>query len=279
MSRLIRELKEQKGYSESEKMIADFLLENYRSVAAMSTRQLAKKTYTSPSTIVRFSQKMGFEGYMDFKVQFLAEIVQYMNQPSESRGFTNKDTMRTVIEKATHMELNAIKETYGLLELSNVIKVLQCMTEAEHIDFYATDDNLNIARQAASNFIFMGKPCTVPLADSQMYFMFSNVTKKCFSILISRTGENRMLVDAAHNIKARGGKMLLVTGAKDSTLGRLADFVLVSASSDRMEMLGYRIWWLCARYLMDMLMAAMIAARGLDSVWQREEWLKKNFFI
>ncbi len=279
MSKLIRELKEQKGYSESEKMIAEFMLENYRSIAAMSTRQMAKKTYTSPSAIVRFSQKMGFEGYTDFKVQFLAEMVQYMNQPSDSEIFTSKDTVRNAIEKATRMELNAIKDTHSRLEPSYVVKVLQYLMGAEHIDFYATDENLNIARQAASNFVFMGKSYTVPLTESQMYFMSMNVAKKHFSVIISRTGENRMLIDAAHNIRAQGGKMLLITGEKDSTLGRLADFVLVSASSDRVEALGYRIWWACARYLVDMLMAAMITQRGLDSIGRRDEWLKKNFVI
>ena len=61
MANLIKELKEQEGFSDSEKMIADFLLENYRGLAALSTRQLAKLTYTSSVAIVRFSQKMGFE--------------------------------------------------------------------------------------------------------------------------------------------------------------------------------------------------------------------------
>ena len=44
LSKLIKELKEQEGFSDSEKMIADFLLENYRGLAALSTRQLVKLT-------------------------------------------------------------------------------------------------------------------------------------------------------------------------------------------------------------------------------------------
>lgn len=63
VSRLIKALQVQEGFSESEKEIANFLLENYRSIAAMSTRQLAQLTYTSASTIVRFTKRMGFEGY------------------------------------------------------------------------------------------------------------------------------------------------------------------------------------------------------------------------
>lgn len=277
MSKLIRELKEQKGYSESEKMIAEFMLENYRSIAAMSTRQMAKKTYTSPSAIVRFSQKLGFEGYTDFKVQFLAEMVQYMNQPSESEVFTNKDTVRNAIEKATRMELNAIKETHSRLEPSYVVKVLQYIMSAEHIDFYATDENLNIARQAASNFVFMGKSYTVPLTETQMYFMSVNVAKKHFSVIISRTGENRMLVDMARTIRSKGGKILLITSETDTTLGGLADIMLPVASVKKLEELGPRIFLAGAKYVVDVLFASLVAQKGLKDVSQRDNWLKLHF--
>ena len=279
LSKLIKELKEQEGFSDSEKMIADFLLENYRGLAALSTRQLAKLTYTSSAAIVRFSQKMGFEGYTDFKIRFMAEMLQYVNQPQKYEGFNSRDTVRMIMDKVTHMEVNALKDTHAGLQPVLVVKAIEAIKAAGHLDFYATDDNYNIANLAASSLLMVDKSYSLTASVGQMYLMAASAPRSHLSIFISRTGENRMLIDAAHNIKARGGKMLLITGEKDSTLGRLADFVLVSASADRVEALGYRIWWACARYLVDMLMAAMITQRGLDSIGQRDEWLKKNFVI
>ena len=53
-------------------MIATYLLANFRKLAGMSTRQLGKNTYTNSAAIVRFSQKLGFSGYTEFRVQFFS---------------------------------------------------------------------------------------------------------------------------------------------------------------------------------------------------------------
>ena len=135
MSRLIKQLKQQDGFSDSDKMIADFLLDNYRGLAALSTRQLAKLTYTSSAAIVRFSQKMGFEGYTDFKIQFMAEMMQYVSQPHNDEEFNDRDTVRMIIEKVTHMEINALRDTHLLLQPVLVVKAIEAIKAAEHLDF------------------------------------------------------------------------------------------------------------------------------------------------
>ena len=62
MAGLIKQLQEKEDFSEAEGMIADYLLENFRLIAGMTTRQLAKAAYTNSAAIVRFSQKLGFGG-------------------------------------------------------------------------------------------------------------------------------------------------------------------------------------------------------------------------
>lgn len=66
MASLVKILQEQKGFSESESIIATYLLANFRKLAGMSTRELARNAYTNSAAIVRFSQKLGFTGYTEF---------------------------------------------------------------------------------------------------------------------------------------------------------------------------------------------------------------------
>ena len=174
--------------------------------------------------------------------------------------------MASIVARAVENSKEADLKTRGLVEM---------IRAAEHVDFYATDENENIARQAASNLAWY----TIPITMTQMYLMSSNGQRKHLSIIISRTGENRMLVDVANNLRERDGKILLITGEKDSSLARLADCVLLSGSAERVEVLGYRIWWVCAEYVVDMLMAAMIAQNGLKNICRRSKWLKENFVL
>ena len=106
MTNLIKILQEQKDFSETEIMIATYLLANFRKLAGMSTRQLGKNTYTNSAAIVRFSQKLGFSGYTEFRVQFLAEMMQYINHPKgeELVVFPRETAMGSLAYYITHAE-------------------------------------------------------------------------------------------------------------------------------------------------------------------------------
>ncbi|MGM9540690.1 MurR/RpiR family transcriptional regulator [Anaerovibrio sp.] len=277
MSRLIRALKAQDGFSDSEKEIAGFLLENYRSIAAMSTRQLAQLTYTSASTIVRFTKRMGFEGYTEFKVRFLTEMMEYVNENRQDDTFTNKDTVRILMEKVACMERSAIKETHMHLEPVLVVKAVKEIIEAEHVDFYATDDNVQIANLAAVNLSMADKGYTLPMSISQMYLTSSRESRRHVGFVISRTGENRMLIDVAKNLKAHGGRFILITGTPDSTLGRMADVVLPVVTASTLEELWTRVFWIGSQYVIDVIFAALLSRKGFKAVGERERWLRSHF--
>lgn len=277
MSKLIDTLKEQEGFSDSEKTIAHFLLENYRGLAPLSTRQLARLTYTSSAAIVRFSQKMGFEGYTDFKIRFIAEMLQYADKPQQYEGLNGRDAVRTIMDKVTHLEINALKDTHAALQPVNVVRAVEAIKAVEHLDFYATDDNYNIANLAASSFIMVDKSYSLTASVAQMYMMAADSSKKHLSIFISRTGENRMLINMARTIRGRGGRIMLITSEKGTTLEGLADIVLPVASVKKLEELGPRIFLASAKYVVDVLFASLVVQKGIKNVSQRDNWLKLHF--
>lgn len=74
---LLKKLELANHFSSSEKSIASYILNNTEEVLNLSTIELAKKTYTSPATIVRLCQKLDFKGYNDFKIALSANL-QYI---------------------------------------------------------------------------------------------------------------------------------------------------------------------------------------------------------
>ena len=117
MKNLVEQLQAKEGFSPSECILADFLLENFRLLAGMSTRQLAKETYTNSAAIVRFSQKLGFGGYTEFKVQFLAEMMERIRNPQVADfSMTDRDTVQSLMDKVTGLEVEALRSTRGMLD-------------------------------------------------------------------------------------------------------------------------------------------------------------------
>lgn len=75
MKHVLMRLQEyQKQASASEKNIIDFLLGEMEEASELSVHELARKSFTSPSTVIRLCKKIGFRGYKEFRKAFLYEV-------------------------------------------------------------------------------------------------------------------------------------------------------------------------------------------------------------
>ena len=279
MTGLVKQLQDKDGFSESEAMIADYLLANFRMLPGMSTRQLAKETFTSSAAIVRFSQKLGFGGYTEFRVKFLAEMMQYMERPhGDELIMTDRDSVHSILDKVTSIEIDALKDTRSMLEPADFVRALAILNKTDHIDFYATDNNLDIANMAASGFIMANKCSTVHLAMTMQYLQATGAPKDHVAFFISRTGENRMLLDVAHLLKLRGNPIILITAVPRSNLATMADVVFPVATVKSMEELGPRVFLMGAKYVTDILFAVLMTRVDFHNAQQKEQWLRKHFY-
>lgn len=278
MKNLVEQLQAKEGFSPSECILVDFLLENFRLLAGMSTRQLAKETYTNSAAIVRFSQKLGFGGYTEFKVQFLAEMMERIRNPQVTDfSMTDRDTVQSLMDKVTGLEVEALRSTRGMLDAAQFMRALAMLSKAQHIDFYAMDENLNIAQMAASGFLMANKGATVHPAMTMQYLSAAGMQKGHVGFFISRTGENRMLTDIAHLLRLRSVPRLLITSAPSSTLASLADVTFPVATVDTMEKLGPRIFLLGAKYVTDLLFAVLMTRLDFSDAKKKEQWLNGHF--
>jgi len=67
MSPLLKIRAERDQMSAIERRIADFMVENSHLLRDYSSQQLANALKISQSSVVKFSQKLGFKGYPDLK--------------------------------------------------------------------------------------------------------------------------------------------------------------------------------------------------------------------
>lgn len=275
---LIKELQEQQDFSDSERTIATYLLQHSRLLPSMTTRQLARETYTSSAAIVRFCQKLGFGGYTEFRVEFLAQMMKYLEQPyGVELSVTNQDSVHSILDKVTRLEIDALQETYQMLDVKEFVRAFAILQKTQHIDFYAMDNNLDIANMAASSFIMANKCSTVHTAMTMQYLQATGAPKEHVGFFISRTGENRMLIDIAHLLKLRGNPFLLITANQESTLASLADVVFPVASVKSMEELGPRVFLMGAKYVTDVLFAVLMTRVDFRNAQEKEIWLSKHF--
>src|SRR4029078_2966266 len=112
MSSRLKIRSERDQMSAIERRIADFILENAHLLRDYSSQQLANELNVSQSSVVKFSQKLGFKGYPDLKVS-VSEAVARENGNGEARAAApvRADAQATIAEHLWHSKARAEEET------------------------------------------------------------------------------------------------------------------------------------------------------------------------
>lgn len=102
-------------FSHSERIIVDYILDKQNEIKDYSTKMIADETYTSPSTLIRISKKLGFQGWNDFKDAYLNEV-DYLNKHFQDIDpnfpFTNQDTIMNIASKIANLHAESAKRYF-----------------------------------------------------------------------------------------------------------------------------------------------------------------------
>ena len=102
---LITERLERCDFSNSERIIIDYILEKKLEIANMTAKAIAEATYTSPSTLIRIAHKMNFDGWNELKQAYLKETEYLESQVSDVDAnipFERNETINCCIAKGIH---------------------------------------------------------------------------------------------------------------------------------------------------------------------------------
>lgn len=101
MSSLLKIRAERDQMSAIERRIADFLLDNAHLLRDYSSQQLASALGISQSSVVKFSQKLGFKGYPDLKYSIGEELARSDSDGDAPEGHGNgADTVADALWRA-----------------------------------------------------------------------------------------------------------------------------------------------------------------------------------
>lgn len=102
-----------KTATELESEIAKFVSNNLEKVAYMRVRELANATHVSPATIVRFTQKMGFDSFPEMRLMLKHELSQrkeILGQENSRRGLLPADIFPPDFDGKVELLVSKLKE-------------------------------------------------------------------------------------------------------------------------------------------------------------------------
>lgn len=269
-----KQLRTTKHLSENERVVVGYVLDHPDEVAHMSSRELARRTYTSGSTVLRLCKKLGYESYGDFRAGIVSELKR-VNIDNADIG--RDDSAVEVLGKISGLTERVVEETKRQVSPAELDAIVAVMAPATSIDIVASDMNAAVARYASHNFCLLGKQTTVYENMDKTIFLAMVCPKDHVVVLVSKSGIDRTVVEAARMLRERGVPTVAMTANVNSPLAGLCDHVLEVFYFNEFQRFGEIVFGTASKYLFDVLFS-MLFVRDYDRVRALNDAYSRLYF-
>lgn len=212
----------------AEQRVADFILKHPDELIYLTVTELAERTNTSESTVVRLCQKIGYKGYQEFKIVLARDLVE----PTTTiyAAIEPGDDVPTVKTKVFQANAQALRDTIEVLDDKELERAVGAIAAARRLDIYGVGGSGPLALDAYHKFLKLGIQ-VVALSDGDLMAMSSALLGDGDVALgISHTGASRDVTDALRRAKSNGARTIAITHRPTSPITKVADIVLVTAA-------------------------------------------------
>lgn len=249
---------------QSEKKVADYILEHAEEVIHASVSELADQAAVSEPTVIRFSRALGFKGYQDFKIRLAQSFLPPARAIHET--VNEGEEVPELVQKVFEANAKAIKRTLSTLDFAETQAAIDELVKAKRICFFGLGGSAVVAMDAYHKFFRIGTPCEW-YCDAHMALMSAAIMGPGdVLVAISHSGSSRDVVDVLEAAAAAGALTMAIVSHSKSPVSKVAKRNLVVASSEmayRFEPMASRIAQLC---VVDVLSVGVSMARSAEVV-------------
>ena len=210
--------------------VANHVLAQKDNAAAISLRDMALGVGVSEAMVVKVAKKLGFAGFRDFR-QGLAD---YNN--SDTAGLhadiAATDTSAQIIQKVFRTSMQALEETFAILDIAAFESAADALHSARQRDFYGVGGSAQIARDVAHKFLRIGRRVSV-FDDAHMMMMSAALLGPGdVAVAFSHSGTTTAVLEPLELAQINGAITISVTNYAGSPAAEIADFVLCSTAQN-----------------------------------------------
>ena len=211
----------------AEKKIADWIAENPGKIISLSIVELAEKCKCSEATIVRFSRKVGLDGYQDLKLALASET-----RPTVSTTITANDTAGEMFDKVCNEIYCSLELTKRALDPAKLALAADAICRAKKIALFGLGNSASVALDASHKFIRAGLNATACSDNHMQMIVASHLAEGDVAVGVSHSGSSKDIVEALKVAREHGATTIAVTNVGKSPIDKVSDVVLHTSSSE-----------------------------------------------
>lgn len=250
-------LTRKEGFTKAEESLADYVLARPDEVAAMSIRDLAEASFTSNATIVRLCNKVGVDGFRDFRIQLAADLERTRvsrHDVSPDMPFFEGQSTREILSSVAALTKQAVDDTYAVVSPAEVRKAARLILGARLVGLYAVGDS-EISCEAFANLMLkIGVPCFVADQHGDPIALSNSLGPRDVAVVVTYSGRQlQRLSRELRLIRELGCRIIAITsdsGVRERMAG-LDCLILCPVGESNTEKIATYYAQSCVRYVLN----------------------------
>ena len=220
-------------FSSTERGVAERILREPQLVVELSVHELAQKTFSSPSTIVRMCSHTGYSGYKEFRRAVTFELAKReQTRQREQKDLQRSDSLEQIIDKITYANILSLEETRDLMDASILRSGAEVLRRARVIYLFGLGASLCAAKDAYLKFLRLNKLCVINEDWHSQLVQSCNATDQDAALVFSYSGVTKEVIACMKNLKKNGTPIIAITRCVASPVSELADYRLYTAANE-----------------------------------------------
>jgi len=218
-------------FSRSQKDVARYIVDHLEEAAFQTAEELARRASTSSSTVVRFSQALGFEGYPELQQAAIEEYRANVGSSAATSGGALFDFDHTEFEASLAADHSNIESTVRGLSQEQVEAVVRELATAHRVVIVAMDQMAFFAsylRHMLALLDIRAECVTQPRQES--ITRLGNVDDDTLVVAFTAGRAHPLVVRAMKLARHRGAHTLAISDATLSEVGEHAEHTLYWSS-------------------------------------------------
>lgn len=219
----------------SEKIVAEFILKEPKSVINLKTAEASSLMGISEPTLIRFCKAIGFSGFQEMKINLSQQLAA--DDYFEIYEIHPNDSIHELCEKVFDTAVSEILNVRSQIDQKILEQAIQTLAKASRVEFYAFGGSAPVAMDGQHKFFRLQIPSSC-ISDPHIQFMSANsLNKDDVVVAISQSGTTSALVDSVNTVRESGVKVIGIMPG-NTPLAKVCDFSLTInvGSNDRLTM-------------------------------------------
>lgn len=219
--------------SESERRIADFVLQGRGTVSSLTAGEIAKGSGTSNTTVSRFVRTLGYGSFAQLRLALAREEVAKDRPFDSSEGISFADvpgSVRYVLQR----KVEELEDTVASLDDKALGEACRLVQRSHTVMVVGVGSSLEYAQMAATKLCHVGVRAVSPGTSDASAILAQLMGPDDCIIFISNSGESRRLSIIMENARDSAIPTVAITSSAASELARQADISLVAANRDQL---------------------------------------------